>query len=104
MAKHPKPKKILRGMLGSTEPGARQVMEANRPKKAKPTKQRDTGGRTTAKSPFKAKTPAQTAAAKRIAIAKREATVKRNIKERQAKQKAAPKKAAKRKSFGRSMT
>jgi len=104
MANHPKPKKILRGFLGSTEPGARQVMEANRPKKAQATKPKDTGAKTTAKSPFKAKTPAQTAAAKRIAIAKREATVRRNIKERQAKKKAAPKKAAKRKHYGGKMS
>ncbi len=96
MAKH---KKILRGFAGSTEPGARQVLNQIKStrKRAKP--QKDTGGKTTAKSPFKPRTPAQTAAAKKKAIAKRDAKIK-NLPT-----KASPKKKqAKRKSYGRTMS
>ncbi len=99
MAKHPKPKKILRGMPGSTEPAARQVLNQIKRKKATPTKQRDTGGKTTAKSPFKAKTAAQSAAAKKSAIAKRDARMKANpVKRKVSKPK------AKKRSYGRKMT
>jgi len=99
MAKH---RKILRGMPGSTEAAARQVLnqiKANRPKKAKPAK--DTGGRTTAKSPFKARTKTQTAAAKKAAIAKRDAKLDKAV--RTIKPKPKPKN-PKRKSYGRTMT
>ncbi len=90
-----KKKKILRGMPGSTEPQARQVLNQIKRKKATPTKQRDTGGKTTAKSPFKAKTPAQTA--KSLKEARKRAASRPTVKK-----KAQPK--AKKRSYGRKMT
>ncbi len=79
-------------------------MEANAPKKKAKAKQRDTGGKTTAKSPFKPKTPAQTAEAKRIAIAKRDARSAATLKQRQQKAKTKPKPKPKKRDFGRKMT
>ncbi len=106
MAKHPKPRKTLRGFPGSTEAAARpvlkQIQKSNAPKKKAKTKQRDTGGKTTAKSPFKLPSAAKTAQAKKAAIAKRDARVKSNIKQRQ--QKAKPKPKPKRRSYGGKMT
>ncbi len=94
MAKHKK--RIPRGMPGSTEPAARQVLNQIKRKKATPAKQRDTGGKTTAKSPFKAKTAAQTA--KSLTEARKRAASRPTVKKKTVK----PKK--KRRSYGGRMS
>ncbi len=104
MANHTKKKQNKRipgGFPGTTEHLARPVIKQIQKTRAKPkpTKQRDTGGKTTAKSPFKAKTAAQSAAAKKSAIAKRDARMKANpVKRKVSKPK------AKKRSYGRKMT
>jgi len=90
-----KPKKILHGMLGSTEPAARQVVQANRPKRAKPTKQKDTGGRRTAPDTHKRLTKEQQA--KSLAAARKRAANRPTVKKKAQKK-------PKRKSYGRDMS
>lgn len=52
MATKKKPKKkILRGLPGSTEAAARRVLKKHLTPKKKPRLTKDTGGKTTAKSP-----------------------------------------------------
>lgn len=60
MPKKKKKPKILRGMPGSTEAAARQVLKKHLTKKKSVPKKKDTGGKTTATSPKGVqKTPTQ---------------------------------------------
>ena len=71
MAAKKKPRKILRGLPGSTEAAARRVVKKHLTPKKKPKPTKDTGGKTTAKSVFsKTKTKAKAAASK-AAVKKR---------------------------------